>query len=295
MKSSKEMEVKNIMEYVTLNNGIKMPLEGFGVFQVPDPAQCKQAVLDAINSGYRLIDTAAAYMNEEAVGAAIKESGVDRSELFITTKLWIQDADYESAKKAIQTSLDKLGLDYLDLYLIHQPMGDYVGAYRAMEEAYKEGTLRAIGVCNFYPARLADLCETVDVIPAVNQVELHPFFQQEDALALMKEYGVRPEAWGPFAEGNHGIFTHPVFSSIGEKYGKSAAQVALRWNVQRGVVVITKSVHKDRIEQNMNIWDFELSEDDMNEIAKLDLGHSEIVNHDDPNFVKMLHGLKVHE
>lgn len=283
------------MEYVTLNNGIKMPLEGFGVFQVPDPAQCKQAVLDAINSGYRLIDTAAAYMNEEAVGAAIKESGVDRSELFITTKLWVQDADYESAKKAIETSLEKLGLDYLDLYLIHQPMGDYVGAYRAMEEAYKEGKLRAIGVCNFYPARLADLCETVDVIPAVNQVELHPFFQQEDALALMKEYGVRPEAWGPFAEGNHGIFTHPVLSSIGEKYGKSAAQVALRWNVQRGVVVIPKSVHKDRMEQNMNIWDFELSKEDMNEIAKLDIGHSEIVNHDDPNFVKMLHGLKVHE
>lgn len=283
------------MEYVTLNNGIKMPLEGFGVFQVPDPAQCKQAVLDAINSGYRLIDTAAAYMNEEAVGAAIKESGVDRSELFITTKLWVQDADYESAKKAIETSLEKLGLDYLDLYLIHQPMGDYVGAYRAMEEAYKEGKLRAIGVCNFYPARLADLCETVDVIPAVNQIELHPFFQQEDALALMKKYGVRPEAWGPFAEGNHGIFTHPVLSSIGEKYGKSAAQVALRWNVQRGVVVIPKSVHKDRMEQNMNIWDFELSEEDMNEIAKLDIGHSEIVNHDDPNFVKMLHGLKVHE
>ena len=283
------------MEYVTLNNGIKMPLEGFGVFQVPDPAQCKQAVLDAINSGYRLIDTAAAYMNEEAVGAAIKESGVDRSELFITTKLWVQDADYESAKKAIETSLEKLGLDYLDLYLIHQPMGDYAGAYRAMEEAYKEGKLRAIGVCNFYPARLADLCETVDVIPEVNQVELHPFFQQEDALALMKEYGVRPEAWGPFAEGNHGIFTHPVLSSIGEKYGKSAAQVALRWNVQRGVVVIPKFVHKDRMEQNMNIWDFELSEEDMNEIAKLDIGHSEIVNHDDPNFVKMLHGLKVHE
>lgn len=288
------MEIK-IMEYVTLNNGIKMPLEGFGVFQVPDPAQCKQAVLDAINSGYRLIDTAAAYMNEEAVGAAIKESGVDRSELFITTKLWVQDADYESAKKAIESSLEKLGLDYLDLYLIHQPMGDYAGAYRAMEEAYKEGKLRAIGVCNFYPARLADLCETVDVIPAVNQVELHPFFQQEDALALMKEYGVRPEAWGPFAEGNHGIFTHPVLSSIGEKYGKSAAQVALRWNVQRGVVVIPKSVHKDRMEQNMNIWDFELSKEDMNEIAKLDIGHSEIVNHDDPNFVKMLHGLKVHE
>ena len=283
------------MEYITLNNGVKMPMEGFGVFQVPDQAECERAVLDAIASGYRLIDTAAAYMNEEAVGAAIKESGVDRSELFITTKLWVQDADYESAKKAIETSLEKLGLDYLDLYLIHQPMGDYAGAYRAMEEAYKEGKLRAIGVCNFYPARLADLCETVDVIPAVNQIELHPFFQQEDALALMKEYGVRPEAWGPFAEGNHGIFTHPVLSSIGEKYGKSAAQVALRWNVQRGVVVIPKSVHKDRMEQNMNIWDFELSEEDMNEIAKLDIGHSEIVNHDDPNFVKMLHGLKVHE
>ena len=237
------------MEYVTLNNGIKMPLEGFGVFQVPDPAQCEQAVLDAIESGYRLIDTAAAYMNEKAVGE----------------------------------------------YLIHQPMGDYIGAYRAMEEAYKEGKLRAIGVCNFYPARLADFCESVEVKPAVNQVELHPFFQQENALALMKEYGVVPEAWGPFAEGNHGIFTHPVLTKIGEKYGKSAAQVALRWNVQRGVVVIPKSVHKDRMEQNMNIWDFELDADDMAEIAKLDLGHSEIVNHDDPAFAKMLHSMKIHE
>ena len=193
------------MEYVTLNNGIKMPLEGFGVFQVPDPAQCEQAVLDAIESGYRLIDTAAAYMNEKAVGEAIRKCGVPREELFITTKLWVQDADYEGAKKAIQTSLDNLGLDYLDLYLIHQPMGDYIGAYRAMEEAYKEGKLRAIGICNFYPARLADFCESVEVKPAVNQIELHPFFQQENALALMKEYGVVPEAWGPFAEGNHGI------------------------------------------------------------------------------------------
>ena len=283
------------MEYVTLNNGIKMPLEGFGVFQVPDPAQCEQAVLDAIASGYRLIDTAAAYMNEEAVGKAIAKCNVPREELFITTKLWVQDAGYEEAKKAIQTALDKLGLDYLDLYLIHQPMGDYVGAYRAMEEAYKEGKLRAIGVCNFYPARLADLCETVDVIPAVNQVELHPFFQQENALALMKEYNVTPEAWGPFAEGNHGIFTHPVLTKIGEKYGKSAAQVALRWNVQRGVVVIPKSVHKERMEQNMNIWDFKLSDEDMAEIAALDLGHSEIVNHDDPGFAKMLHSMKVHD
>ena len=283
------------MEFVTLNNGVKLPLEGFGVFQVPDPAQCEQAVLDAIASGYRLIDTAAAYMNEKAVGEAIKKSGVPREELFITTKLWVQDASYEAAKKAIQTSLDNLGLSYLDLYLIHQPMGDYVGAYRAMEEAYKEGKLKAIGVCNFYPHRLADLCETVEVIPAVNQVELHPFFQQENALALMKEYGVVPEAWGPFAEGNHGIFTHPVLTAIGQKYGKSAAQVALRWNVQRGVVVIPKSVHKERIEQNMNIWDFQLSDEDMTEIAKLDIGHSEIVDHSDPAFVKMLHSLKVHE
>lgn len=283
------------MEYVTLNNGLKMPMEGFGVFQVPDPAQCEQAVLDAIASGYRLIDTAAAYMNEKAVGEAVKKCGVPRGELFITTKLWVQDAGYEEAKKAIQTSLDNLGLDYLDLYLIHQPMRDYIGAYRAMEEAYKEGKLRAIGVCNFYPARLADFCETVEVKPAVNQVELHPFFQQENALALMKEYGVVPEAWGPFAEGSHGIFTHPVLTKIGEKYGKSAAQVALRWNVQRNVVVIPKSVHKDRIEQNMDIWDFELSADDMAEIAKLDLGHSEIVDHDDPSFVKMLHGMKIHE
>lgn len=283
------------MEFVTLNNGVKMPLEGFGVFQVPDPAQCEQAVLDAIASGYRLIDTAAAYMNEKAVGEAIKKSGVPREELFITTKLWVQDASYEVAKKAIQTSLDNLSFPYLDLYLIHQPMGDYVGAYRAMEEAYKEGKLKAIGVCNFYPNRLADLCETVEVIPAVNQVELHPFFQQENALALMKEYGVVPEAWGPFAEGNHGIFTHPVLTAIGQKYGKSAAQVALRWNVQRGVVVIPKSVHKERIEQNMNIWDFQLSDEDMAEIAKLDIGHSEIVDHSDPAFVKMLHSLKVHE
>lgn len=283
------------MEFVTLNNGVKMPLEGFGVFQVPDPAQCEQAVLDAIASGYRLIDTAAAYMNEKAVGEAIKKSGVPREELFITTKLWVQDASYEAAKKAIQTSLDNLGLSYLDLYLIHQPMGDYVDAYRAMEEAYREGKLKAIGVCNFYPNRLADLCETVEVIPAVNQVELHPFFQQENALALMKEYGVVPEAWGPFAEGNHGIFTHPVLTAIGQKYGKSAAQVALRWNVQRGVVVIPKSVHKERIEQNMNIWDFQLSDEDMVEIAKLDIGHSEIVDHSDPAFVKMLHSLKVHE
>lgn len=284
-----------MMEFVTLNNGIKMPLEGFGVFQVPDPAVCEQAVLDAIATGYRLIDTAAAYMNEQAVGAAIQKCGVPREELFITTKLWVQDASYEGAKRAIETSLRNLGLDYIDLYLIHQPMGDYIGAYRAMEEAYREGKLKAIGVCNFYPNRLADLCETVEVTPAVNQVELHPFFQQENALTLMKEYGVVPEAWGPFAEGNHGIFTHPVLTEIGKQYGKTAAQVALRWNVQRGVVVIPKSIHKNRMEQNIDIWDFRLSEEDMAQIAKLDLGHSEIVDHSDPGFVKMLHSMKVHD
>lgn len=285
----------NKIETVKLNNGVEMPLEGFGVFQVPDPAVCEQAVLDAIATGYRLIDTAAAYMNEEAVGKAIAKCGVPREELFITTKLWVQDASHEGAKKAIETSLRKLGLTYIDLYLIHQPMGDYIGAYRAMEEAYKEGKLKAIGVCNFYPNRLADLCETVDVMPAVNQVELHPFFQQESALALMKEYGVVPEAWGPFAEGNHGIFTHPVLTAIGQKYGKTAAQVALRWNVQRGVVVIPKSVHKERMEQNMDIWNFQLTDEDMAEIAKLDIGHSEIVDHSAPGFVKMLHGMKIHD
>ena len=285
----------NKIETVKLNNGIEMPLEGFGVFQVSDPAVCEQAVLDAIESGYRLIDTAAAYMNEEAVGRAIAKCGVPREELFITTKLWVQDASYEGAKQAIETSMQKLGLSYIDLYLIHQPMGDYIGAWRAMEEAYKAGKLKAIGVCNFYPNRLADLCETVEVKPAVNQVELHPFFQQENALALMREYGVHPEAWGPFAEGSHGIFTHPVLTAIGQKYGKSAAQVALRWNVQRGVTVIPKSVHKERMEQNINIWDFTLSGEDMAEIAKLDIGRSEIVDHSDPKFVQMLHQVKVHE
>ena len=279
---------------IRLNNGIEMPLEGFGVFQVPDGNVCKQAVLDAIASGYRLIDTAAAYMNEEAVGEAIKESGVNRNDLFITTKLWTQDASYEGAKTAFQTSLDNLGLDYLDLYLIHQPVGDYYGAYKAMEEFYKEGRVRAIGVCNFYPERLTDLAIHADVIPAVNQVELHPFFQQEKAIRNMKELGIQPEAWGPFAEGKHGIFTHPVLTAIGEKYGKSAAQVALRWNVQRGVVVIPKSTHRERMEQNIDIWDFALTDEDMAEISKLDIGHSEIVDHSDPAFIKMISGMKIH-
>ncbi len=283
------------MEYTTLSNGINMPLLGFGVFQVPNGEICEKAVLDAVCAGYRLIDTAAAYGNEESVGRAIKKSGIARDELFITTKLWVQDASYEGAKKAIDTSLEKLGLDYIDLYLIHQPMGDYIGAYRAMEEAYKSGKLKAIGVSNFYPERLCDFCETVEIKPMVNQVELHPFFGQENALSLMKEYEVVPEAWGPFAEGKHNIFAHPVLTEIGKKYGKTAAQVALRWNIRRGVVVIPKSTHTERIKENMNIWDFSLSDEDMRKIAELDLGKSEIVNHYDPHFVKMLHNMKIHE
>lgn len=283
------------MEFVTLSNGVKMPLEGFGVFQVPEAEVCEKAVLDAIKTGYRLIDTAAAYFNEEAVGSAIKKCGVPREELFITTKLWIQDAGYENAKKAFETSLKKLGLDYLDLYLIHQPFSDYYGSWRAMEELYNEGKIRAIGVCNFYPERLADLCVNAKVVPMVNQVELHPFFAQGDALENMKNFGVQPEAWGPLAEGKHGIFTHPVLTEIGKKYGKSAAQVALRWNAQRGVVIIPKSTHIERMEENLNIWDFTLTDEEMSAIAKLDLGHSEIVDHSSPETAKWLNGWKIHD
>ena len=283
------------MEFVTLNNGVKMPLEGFGVFQVPDPAQCEQAVLDAIASGYRLIDTAAAYMNEEAVGKAIAKCGVPREELFITTKLWVQDASYEGAKKAIETSLQKLGLDYLDLYLIHQPMNDYYGAWRAMEELYEAGKIRAIGVCNFYRDRLTDLCLNARIAPMANQVELHPFFAQTGAIENMKSLNVQPEAWGPMAEGKHGIFTHPVLTEIGQKYGKTAAQVALRWNVQRGVVIIPKSIHKERMEENLNIWDFTLSKEDMAAIAGLDLGRSEIIDHSAAETARFLNGWKIHD
>lgn len=283
------------VENVKLNNGVMMPLEGFGVFQIPDLAECERVTIEAIRQGYRLIDTAAAYQNEEAVGAAIAKSGVPREELFITTKLWVQDISYEAAGTAFERSLQKLGLDYLDLYLIHQPMGDFFGAWRRLEELHRAGKIRAIGVSNFYPAVLANFCETVEIKPMVNQVELHPFFQQEAALATMKEYGVVPQAWGPLAEGKHGIFTHPVLTKIGEKYGKTAAQVALRWNTQRGVSILPKSVRAERIVVNLDIWDFALNEAEMAEIAKLDLGHSEIVNHDDPAFVKWLHERRIHD
>lgn len=283
------------METVTLSNGVKMPLEGFGVFQVPEAAVCEQAVNDALSVGYRLLDTAAAYFNEEAVGAAIRGSNIPREELFITTKLWIQDAGYESAKKAFETSMRKLGLNYLDLYLIHQPMNDYYGAWRAMEELYEAGKIRAIGVCNFYPDRLTDLCLNARIPPMVNQVELHPFFAQTEAIENMKSLNVQPEAWGPMAEGKHGIFTHPVLTGIGQKYGKTAAQVALRWNAQRGVVIIPKSTHKERMEENFNIWDFTLSDEDMAAIAKLDLGRSEIIDHSAAETARFLNGWKIHD
>lgn len=288
------------MEYVTLNTGAKMPLEGFGVFQIPDQKQCEEVTYEAIQSGYRLIDTAAAYMNEEAVGRAVRrainDGIVKREDLFIVSKLWVQDMkNEETAAKAIDTSLQKLGLDYLDLYLEHQAMGDYFAAWRAMEKAYHDGKLKAIGVSNFYPFMLVNFCETVDVKPAVNQIELHPFFQREDDLKVMKEYGVQPMAWGPLDEGKHDIFKHPVLTEIGKKYNKSAAQVALRWDIDRGVVVIPKSVHKERMEQNIDLFDFKLSKEDMDAISKLDLGHSEIINHFDPQVVKMVLGVKIHE
>ena len=283
------------MEFVTLSNGVQMPLEGFGVFQVPEAAICEQAVSDAFSVVYRLIDTAAAYFNEEAVGAAIAKSGIPREELFITTKLWIQDAGYESARRAFETSVQKLGLDYLDLYLIHQPMNDYYGAWRAMEELYEAGKIRAIGVCNFYPDRLTDLCLNARIAPMVNQVELHPFFAQTRAVENMKSLHVQPEAWGPMAEGKHDIFTHPILTELGQKYGKTAAQVALRWNAQRGVVIIPKSTHKERMEENFNIWDFALSDEDMAAIAKLDLGRSEIIDHSAAETAQFLNSWKIHD
>ena len=275
-----------------------MPLEGFGVFQVPDPKECEDSVYSAIKVSYRLIDTAQAYMNEEAVGKAVARAIADglttREELFITTKVWVSNMKNEdTAYESIKFSLAKLGLDYIDLILLHQPMGDYFAAYRGAVKAYKEGLVKAVGVSNFYPAILANLCENVEVIPAVNQVELHPFFAQEEALKVMKEYGVAPQAWGPFAEGKHGIFTDPELNAIGQKYDKTAAQVVLRWNVQRGVSVLPKSVHVDRMEQNFDIWDFTLTDDDMAVISAKDKGHSEIVDHSSAEFVKFINGLKV--
>jgi 2,5-diketo-D-gluconate reductase A len=276
------------MQKVTLNNGVEMPILGFGVFQMQDENECEQAVYDAIMAGYRLIDTAASYLNEEAVGRAIKRSGVLREELIITTKLWVQDAGYESTKKAFANSLKRLQLDYLDLYLIHQPFGDVYGSWRAMEELYREGKIRAIGVSNFYPDRLTDFIIHNEVTPAVNQVETHVFNQQIESAKLMKENNVQIESWGPFAEGKNNMFQNEILVSIAENYNKSVAQVVLRWLTQRGVVAIPKSVRKERIIENFNIFDFELSQEDMEKIATLDTKQSLFFSHQDPEMVKWI-------
>jgi 2,5-diketo-D-gluconate reductase A len=280
------------MQYVTLNNGVEMPQLGFGVFQIPDPAACEQAVLDAIDVGYRSFDTAASYMNEGAVGGALKRGGVARDELFVTTKLWIQDAGYEKTKAAFDRSLDRLQLEYLDLYLIHQPFGDYYGSWRAMEEFYKEGRVRAIGVSNFEPDRLVDLILHNDVVPAIDQIETNPFNQQVEMAELMKQEGVQIESWAPFAEGRNHLFDNEVLTSIAAGHSKSIGQVVLRWLIQRGVVAIPKSVHKERIAENFAIWDFELTQADMGRIATLDTASSQFFSHQDPAMVRSL-GTKI--
>ncbi|SEN74887.1 aldo/keto reductase [Paenibacillus sp. OK076] len=281
------------MQTVTLNNGVKMPMIGFGVYQVPDAEACENAVYEALMAGYRLIDTASGYLNEEAVGRAIKRSGVPREELFITTKLWVQDASYESAKLAFTKSLSKLQLDYLDLYLIHQPFGDYYGAWRAMEELYSEGKIKAIGVSNFLPDRLMDLIVHNEIVPAVNQVETHPFYQQTESATFMKEQGVQHQSWAPFAEGLNNMFGNEVLTSIAAKHSKSVAQVVLRWLVQRGIVVIPKSVNKERIVENFNIFDFELSTEDIEQISALDTRESLFLSYRDPEVAKMMGNWKI--
>lgn len=278
---------------VTLNNGVAMPILGFGVFQVPDPAECERSVRDAIDVGYRLLDTAASYGNEEAVGAAIKNHGIDRPELFVTTKLWVQDASYEGAKAAFERSINKLGLDYLDLWLIHQPYGDVYGAWRAIEELHEAGRIRAIGVSNLYPDRLVDFVLHNRIKPVVNQVETHPFHQQTDAQTIIAEYGVRPEAWGPFAEGKNGLFSNELLKGIADKHGRSIAQVVLRWLTDRGIVAIPKSVRKERMAENFAIFDFDLDVADLQAIATLDQKTNSFFDHRDPIMVKSLSTRKI--
>ncbi len=279
------------MEYITLNNGVKMPQLGYGVYQVTQE-ECERCVLDALKAGYRAIDTAQSYFNEEQVGAAIEKSGVARKDIFLTTKVWIEHYGYEETKTSVLESMRKLRTDYLDLCLLHQPFSDYYGAWRALEELYEAGKIRAIGVSNFYPDRLVDLCSFARIRPMVNQVEVHPFNQQIEAKQWMDKYGVQIEAWAPFGEGRGGMFEHPVLNEIGAKYNKSAAQVILRWHLQRGVVVIPKSTHPERMQENLNVFDFVLSEEDMTKIALLDTKTSAFFSHQDPAmvewFVKMV-------
>lgn len=289
------------MEYITLNNKLKMPMLGFGVFRVPDKKECQESVYQAIKAGYRLIDTAASYMNEDAVGAgvrqAIEEGICTREDLFITSKLWVQDMhSYEDAKKGIENSLKKSGLEYIDLYLQHQAMGDYFAAWRAMEDAYREGKLKAIGVSNFYPNVLINFCETVEIKPMVNQVELHPYYTQETALEVMKEYDVVPEAWAPLGGGRYNPFEDEMLKGLSDKYHKTVGQILLRWNIQRGVVVIPKSTHLERIKENIDVFDFVIDEEDMKKISSLDMGYSgSRAKHFDPEFVKMVLNKKIHD
>lgn len=283
------------MKKVTLNNGVEMPAIGFGVFQVPDLKVCEQAVSDALEVGYRSIDTAAAYMNEEAVGAAIKNSGIKREEIFVTTKLWVQDYGYDKTLKAFDVSMKKLGLDYLDLYLMHKPYNDYYGAWRAMERLYKEGRIRAIGVTSFWNERLADLITCNEVRPAVNQIETNVWNQKWSEAAFMASEGVQHEAWAPFAEGKNGVFANPVLKKIAEKHGKTTGQVQLRWLNQRGVVVIPKSIHKERMKENLDIFDFTLDDEDMAAIKSLDTGKSPIYDEMDPNMAKWIGSNKIHD
>jgi 2,5-diketo-D-gluconate reductase A len=282
-----------MMQKVLLNNRVEMPILGFGVFQVTDTEECERSVYEALRTGYRLIDTAAAYLNEEAVGKAIKRSGVAREELFVTTKLWIQDAGYQSAKASFEKSLRRLQLDYLDLYLIHQPFGDVYGSWRAMEELYREGRIRAIGVANFEPDRIMDLIMHNKVVPAVDQIETHPFCQQIETPRFLKENNVQIQAWAQFAEGKNNIFKNELLLSLAKKHGKSVAQVILRWLIQREVIVIPKSVHKERIVENFNVFDFELSHEDMDAIATLDRKVTSFFDHRDPEIVKSLSTVKI--
>ena len=282
------------MNEITLNNGVKMPVIGYGVFQIQDEKQCEQCVVDAVETGYRLIDTAAVYGNEEAVGRAVRRCGVPRDELFLTSKLWVQDASYEGAKAAIDHSLKNLQTDYLDLYLIHRPFGDYYGAWRAMEEAIDAGKLRAIGLSNFDPARVVDLTMNNRITPAVNQVECHPFYQQEDTRRFLQEQGIVMEAWASFAEGKKQIFQNETLRQIGAQYGKSPAQLILRWNIQRGIVPLAKSVHRERMEQNLSVFDFALSDEDMLAISRLDEGVTLFGRNEDPQYAKMINSVKIH-